>query len=96
MAGKASAHAHSQGHDNTHAAAPKPADLPRHAAEAENAYDRASMGAPCGPWNRDLAACDKAGKGESHGSAPNRFTHIWGYCANAEETRKTRCRGGKR
>ena len=34
--------------------------------ETKNSYDKAAMGAPCGPWNRDWDTCDKGPKGESH------------------------------
>ena len=47
------------------------------------------MGAPCGPWNRDPAACDKAEKGESHGFTPNRFAHVCSYCANVRRIATT-------
>ena len=63
------------------------------------------MGTPYRPWNHDLAACDKAGKGESHGAPPNRLAHVCGYCANVRRittmhaevecySKKSRERGG--
>ena len=54
VARKAPAHAHA----HANAATPKAADCLKHAANVKNA--KASMGAPCGPWNRNPVACDKA------------------------------------
>ena len=88
-AGKAPFHCHTHGTGSAHAAVSKAADWPRHQADTKNVYDRASMGAPCGPWNRNWAACDKAWKGESHGAPPNRFTQVCGYCSNVRRITTT-------
>ena len=49
--------------------------------DPKNPYDKADMGIPCVVWNRDPEACSKVGKGESHGTHPQKYIHICGFCA---------------
>ena len=50
--------------------------------DPKNPYDKDTNGAPCLIWNRDPDRCDKAAKGESHGSGAQKLSHICGFCAN--------------
>lgn len=47
------------------------------------AFDREdrNMGKPCGPWNRNESACDKANRGKYHTEDGLRYSHICAYCA---------------
>ena len=44
-------------------------------------YDKASMGIPCVVWNKESTNCEKAVKGEKHGSGSQTYVHICGFCA---------------
>ena len=49
--------------------------------DPKNPFDKETMGAPCLVWNRDPDKCEKAKRGESHGSGNQKYAHICGFCA---------------
>ena len=53
----------------------------RSAGDPKKQYDKASMGTPCIVWNKEASNCDKAQKGEKHGSGAQTYAHICGFCA---------------
>ena len=53
----------------------------RTAGDPKKQFDKASMGTPCIVWNRESSNCDKAQKGEKHGSGAQTYVHICGFCA---------------
>ena len=50
--------------------------------DPKNVFDKNVVGTPCVIWNREPEKCEKASKGEAHGSGQQKFAHICGYCAN--------------